>query len=80
MITYKEAESKILKRHKLLKVASALEFPNFFVFSLVPFYAKEGEVFHSGTIFPAIDKKTGKEFKYNITSNPEAFYKAKRIG
>ena len=79
MISYKEAEAKILKKHKLSKISSAKEFDSFFLFALVPFYMKEGESVNSGTIFPAIDKKTGKEFRYNILSNPAAFQNAKKI-
>ena len=81
MITASEAAKKVTKRHLLMEIDSGLDFGNFFVFFLVPFYAKakKGQTYESGTIFPAIDKKTGKIFKYDITSDPVAFQNAKKI-
>lgn len=79
MITFEEAKNRILKRHKLSNISSCLDFGNFWLFSLVPFYAKKDDSYPSGRTFPAIDKKTGKEFSYDITSDLKAFNRAKEV-
>lgn len=78
-MTFEEASKIILRKHPLSKINGCLDFGNFFVFFLIPFYGKENQSYETGTIFPAIDKKTKKEFKYDLTSDPGAYFKAKKL-
>lgn len=74
MIDFKRAcEKAILKEGVPTRVHTAWDFGDFFLFSLAPMDVKEGERYDTGTVFTAVDKKTGQLFEYDITSDLDAF-------
>lgn len=78
MISLKDAKEIIFKKYEGFSLNRCLDYGEFFVFFLIPSERKKG-TYQVGTIFPAVRKKDGKFFQYDITSNPEAYMKAKRI-
>lgn len=60
-------------------VGGCLDFGKFYVFCLIPFYNIGDETYDSGTVFDAVDKRTGKIFEYDLTSDPDAYNNAKEI-
>lgn len=74
-----EAFAIIEKEYPLCKLRSCLDFGTFFVFSITPMYVKDDDTYYSGTEFDAIDKRTGRHFFYDITSDFAAYQKAKEI-
>lgn len=77
MISFDEACNSIKKKHSSETIRNCLDFGTFFLFVLCPYYAEQSYL--SGTEFPAIDKKTGKEFIYDVSSDIEAYEKAKTV-
>lgn len=58
---------------------SCLDFGKFFLFIMGRLDLGPEERCFTGTVFDAVDKKTGRCYKYDITTNPSAYQKAKRI-
>lgn len=74
-----KATEIILKKNPLLKVRACMDYGKFYAFTLAPLYVKESDEYVTGVIFPAVDKKTGKVFKYDITSDLDAFDNAIKV-
>lgn len=79
MKTLEQAIEIIQKKNPLLIIRASLEFDDFFLFTLAPLYVKESENYVTGTVFPAVDKKNGRIFEYNILSDYDAFENAKKV-
>lgn len=47
-----------------------------FIFFLAPMYISDGEGYVTGTVFPAVDKKNGTVFQYDIISDLDAYENA----
>lgn len=78
-IDLEKAVSIIQKKNPILKIRSCSEYDNFFLFSLAPLDVADGDTYVTGTVFPAVDKKTGRVFEYDILSDYDAFEKSKRV-
>lgn len=78
-MTPQEAYNILYKHYPLSRVNACLDYGNFYVFSLIPADIPTGETYYTGTIFDAVDKRTGKVFKYDITSNIDAYENAKNV-
>lgn len=78
-MTGEEAYKILSKEYPLMKVRSCLDFGTFFVFCLAPLDVKETDEYMTGTCMEAVDKKTGKVFIYDITSDFDAYERAKEI-
>lgn len=78
-MTLKKATEIILKKSPLLKVRACMDYGKFYVFTLAPLYVKDSDEYVTGVIFPAVDKKTGKIFDYDITTDLDAFDKAIKV-
>lgn len=78
-MTLDEAVSIIQKKNPLLTIRACTDYGKFFVFTLAPLYIKDDENYVTGRIFPAVDKKTGKVFQYDITSDLGAFENAVKV-
>lgn len=63
----------------LYKVDSILDYGDFYVFFMKPFYIRDSDTYDVGTHFPRVNKKTGKYDIYDITENPDAYLNAKKI-
>lgn len=74
-----KATDIILKKNPLLKVRACMDYGDFYVFTLAPLYVKDSDEYVTGVIFPAVDKKTGKVFEYDITSDLDAFDNAIKV-
>lgn len=69
-------EKALLNEGVPSKVHTAWDFGDFFLFSLAPMDVKENEQYDTGTVFTAVDKKSGRLFEYDITSDLDAFENA----
>lgn len=78
MLTANECYEKIMKKYPGSRLTGCLEFKNFFLFSLIPPWFS-GENYLTGTTFDAVDKRNGKMFEYDITSDIEAYHNANKI-
>lgn len=78
-MTLKEAVRIIRKKHPLLTVRACTDYGAFFVFTLSPLYIKKTDDYVTGRVFPAVDKKTGEVFQYDITSDFNAFENAVQV-
>ena len=71
---------KILsKEYPMHKVRSCLDYGKFYVFGMVPLDVEDNQRYFSGTIMPAVDKKNGTIFEYDITSDMDAYNRAKVV-
>lgn len=68
-----EAVKIISKKNPLAVIRSCLEYDTFYLFALAPIYISNNEDYVTGTIFPAVNKKTGEIFQYDITSDLDAY-------
>ena len=75
-MTGQEAFKNLTKGNPFVKVRGCLDFGTFFVFSLAPLYVKNTDNYLTGTVMDAVDKQTGRIFKYDITSDIDAYEKA----
>ena len=75
----KKAADIVQKRYPLLIIRACSEYDTFYLFTLAPIYIHNSDEYVTGTVFPAVDKKTGKIFQYDITSDYEAFEKTKKV-
>lgn len=79
MLDIKEAYNLAKGRYDLPKLLQCLEFDSFYLFSFAPLLLNESNGYFTGTEFDAIDKDTGKHFYYDISSDIDAFERAKPI-
>lgn len=78
-MTYDECVLASIKANGPSKVHTAWDFGSFYLFSMAPLDWPKGETYDTGTIFTAVDKKTGRASEYDITSDLDSFLKAKVI-
>lgn len=78
-MTVEKAVEIVQNKNPLLIVRSCLDFGSFYVFALAPIYISKSDEYVTGTVFPAVDKKSGKIFEYDITSNLDAYERSKVI-
>lgn len=79
MINQDEAYNIARKKYNFPKLLSCLEFDSFYLFSFAPLLTDVSDGYFTGTIFDAVDKKDGRLYLYDITSDLDAFEKAKSI-
>lgn len=74
MIDFKKAcELALATESTPSSIHTAWDFGSFFLFSLAPVYVKESDRYDSGTVFTAVDKRSGRVYDYDITSDLDAF-------
>lgn len=78
-MTANEAYKILSKKHPMMKVRSCLDFGSFFAFCLAPLNVKDTDEYMTGTCMEAVDKKTGRVFIYDITSDLDAYEQAKEV-
>lgn len=78
-MTGEEAYKILSKEYPMMKVRSCLDFESFFAFCLAPLNIKDSDEYMTGTCMEAVDKKTGKVFIYDFTSDFDAYERAKEI-
>lgn len=74
-----EAYNVIIKKYPGNKVRDCFDFETFYLFNLVPINIPDNQTYLVGKIFDVVDKKTGKISKYDITSDINAYERAKRV-
>lgn len=79
MLDVQQSYEKIISRYPLSRVSKCLDFGNFFVFFIRPFEIPIKKQYFSGTVFPAVNKKTGAIYNYDITDNVALYERAKSI-
>lgn len=83
MLTVNDAYKIVRKKGRkyLYKVDRVLDFGDFYLFFIIPFYVKEkeGERYNVGTHFPRVNKRTGKYDMYDITDDVDAYLNAKEV-
>lgn len=67
------------RRYALRKCRSCLDFGSFYVFCFSSIDAPDGEAQLSGTIYPRVDKDTGRVSEYDITEDVDAYLEAKPV-
>jgi hypothetical protein len=75
-MTANDAYEILTRNNALVRVRCCLDFDSFFAFCLAPIYVRDDDEYLSGTILQAVDKKSGKVFDYDITSDIDAYEKA----
>lgn len=78
-MTGQEAFEIIRKRKPLVKVRGCLDYGTFYAFCLAPIYVNDNEEYFTGTVMDAVDKKTGRVFMYDISSDIDAYERAKNV-
>lgn len=78
-MTADEAYRILSKEYPAEAIRVCLDFGEFFLFSLAPFYINSGETYYSGTVMDAVDKKTGEIYKYDITDDVDAYLNSKPV-
>lgn len=78
-MTPQEAYNILSKDYPMSRVNACLDYGNFYVFSLTPVDIPTGETYYTGTVMDAVDKKTKKVFKYDLTSDIDAYEKATNV-
>lgn len=67
------------RRYALQKCRSCLDFGTFYVFCFSSIDAPDGEMQLSGTVYPRVDKDTGRVSEYDITEDVDAYLEAKPV-
>lgn len=78
-MTPQKAYNILSKDYPMSRVIACLDYGYFYVFSLIPADIPSGETYYTGTVMDAVDKKTGKVFKYDLTSDIDAYENAKNV-
>lgn len=82
-MTPNEAFKKIVKANynssPFMKCRACLDFGAFYVFCIAPMDVADDGDYFTGTVFDAIDKKTGRIFEYDITDDSDAYDMAKPV-
>lgn len=79
MINQDEAYLIVKNNHPGEILSSCLDFKSFYLFIFRSIESKSDEEVFSGTEFDAVDKKTNKVFRYDITSDPDAFFNSEEV-
>lgn len=78
-MTAQEAYKKMKRKHPLSVITGCFEFDSFYLFFMTPLELFGKNDYHTGTTFPAVDKRDGKIFEYDITSDVDAYENAKEV-
>lgn len=78
-MTGTEAYKILRKEYPLSRVRGCLDYGKFYVFSLAPMGVSDDQRYFSGTILPAVEKRTGRIFEYDITIDIGAYNRAKQV-
>lgn len=78
-LTAQDAYSIIHEKYPTEKVRSCLEYDDFFLFVMAPLYVLDSESYCPGTVFDAVDKRTGRMFEYDITTDIDAYDRAANV-
>lgn len=78
-MSYDECVLTAIKTNGPSKVHTAWDFGKFFLFSMAPLTWQKGEPYDTGTIFTAVDKRTGRVYDYDITSDLDSFLNAEVV-
>lgn len=77
MVDFKKASELAMKTESIeSKIHTAWDFGSFYLFSIAPTYIRSSDLYDTGTIFTAVDKRTGRVYDYDITSDLDAFERA----
>lgn len=81
MLTPNEAYLRLLKSRYnsllFMKCRSCLDFGSFYSFCVAPMDVNDEDDYFTGTVFESVNKTTGEIFDYDITSDLDAYEKAK---
>lgn len=75
-MTVQEAYKKVKKKHPFKYGRGCKDYGDFFVFFLAPITIAPNEPYYTGTVYPAVDKKTGRVYDFDISDDPDAFHEA----
>ncbi len=76
MITYIDAADAAIKANDGQIIHTAWDFGSFYLFSTAPRSIPRSQKYETGTIFTAVDKKTGRVYDYDITEDVDAYLNA----
>lgn len=76
-MTPNDAYKIVKKQNPDCYAVNCLEYRYFYLFNMIPYQFIGRDNYVSGSIFDAVDKKTGKITKYDILSDVEAYNSAK---
>lgn len=77
-MTAQGAYRLLCKKFPIPRVRGCLDYGTFFAFLLAPLYISDEQEYVTGTTLIAVDKKTGRIFDYDITSDIIAYENAKK--
>lgn len=76
-MTPQEAYRIVKRRYPSCFASSCLEYDKFYLFSMIPYKFFGATSYVAGSVFDAVDKKTGKVTSYDILTDVEAYHNAK---
>lgn len=76
-MTPNDAYEIVKKQNRGCYAVNCLEYRDFYLFNMIPYQFIGRNDYVSGSIFDAVDKKTGKISKYDILSDVGAYNSAK---
>lgn len=79
MINATDAYFVARKNHPGQVLSSCLDFGSFFLFIFKSVESAKGETIISGNVFDAVEKESGKLFKYDISTDPDAFFDSTEV-
>lgn len=79
MVSVNSAYEIAKQKYQVSKLLSCLDFGSFYLFSFAPLFENTNEGYLTGTTFDAVDKTTGVLYEYDISSDIDAFDRAKEI-
>lgn len=79
MLSLKECYERLKKKYPNGKVRACRDFGTFFLFNMIPKDVSNDARYMSGSVFDAVDKKTGRIYYYSIAEHPNEFRTSKSI-
>ena len=76
-MTPQEAYRIVKRRYPNRFAESCMEYRDFYLFSMIPYKFLGATSYVGGSVFDAVDKKTGKISQYDILADIEAYHNAK---
>lgn len=79
MLSAEECYKIASKELKINNIRGCMDLGSFYIFSLAPINVSDNENYVTGTVFDAVDKRTGKMFPFDITSDIGLYMNGKPV-
>lgn len=78
-MTAEKAFDIVKKNHPTERLNTCLDFGKFYTFSFIPINVSNPFDYFTGSIVEAVDKRSGRVYFYDLTSNYNAYERAKKV-